>query len=160
MTHLLRVLLLSVAVLFTASGCGGGMQPIHVNTKSVQGVAIRGYDPVAYFTRGKPVKGDRTHSAQWQGATWLFSTEEHKQLFVGDPEKYAPQYGGWCAFAMARGKKVDIDPNAWKIVDGKLYLNYSQPTQKFWEKQMQQDIELADENWKKLGPTKETKLPE
>ena len=96
----------------------------HVN-KTSDGVAIKGYDPVAYFADRKPVKGSREFEYFWMGAKWRFSTAGHKDLFIKDPDKYAPKYGGYCAYAVSQGTTADIDPDAWKIVDGRLYLNLS-----------------------------------
>ena len=89
------------------------------------GVAIGGYDAVAYFTDAKAVEGTKQHSFDWYGATWHFVSEANRAAFAKDPEKYAPQYGGYCAFGVSRGYAVKVDPTAWKIVDGKLYLNYN-----------------------------------
>lgn len=89
------------------------------------GVAIRGYDTVAYFTQGAPAEGLEKFSTEWQGASWRFSSQENLELFLGDPEKYAPQYGGYCAYGVANDSLVKIEPDLWSIVDGKLYLNYN-----------------------------------
>ena len=94
------------------------------------GIAIKGTDPVAYFLQGEPVKGEADLAFQWLEATWLFSSQENLDLFTENPEKYAPQYGGYCAYAMASGNFVDIIPEAWKIFDGKLYLNFSLKVQR------------------------------
>lgn len=118
-----------------------------VYTESASGLAIRGTDPVAYFTEGKAVKGDSQFESEWQGATWRFASAENQQLFEQDPEAYAPQYGGYCAKAMAEGNVVSIDPEAWKIVDGKLYLNYSPEVQQQWVQDIPGNIALADANW-------------
>jgi YHS domain-containing protein len=115
------------------------------------GDAIKGYDPVAYFTEGKPVKGDSKYTFKWHEGTWRFSSEENLKLFKENPEKYAPQYGGWCAYAMgARKKFVGSDPKLWTMVDGKLYLNYSKSIQKKWDKDRAGYIEKADKNYPEL----------
>src|ERR1043165_4499059 len=88
-------------------------------------LAIRGYDPVAYYQQSAPAKGSSQYRYQWQGATWLFASAENRDRFQAEPEHYAPQYGGYCAYAVSKGRTASIDPEAWKIVDGKLYLNYS-----------------------------------
>ncbi|MEQ9489172.1 MAG: YHS domain-containing (seleno)protein [Alphaproteobacteria bacterium] len=111
------------------------------------GTAIDGYDPVAYFTEGKPVEGDSEFSHNWNGATWHFSSAENRDLFAANPEKYAPQYGGYCAYAVSQGSTASIEPDAWSIVDGKLYLNYSQSVQSKWEKDKAGYITDADANW-------------
>ena len=96
-----------------------------VNVGYFGNVAIKGYDPVAYFTESQAVKGSPDFSHQWLGATWQFSGEEHRDLFAADPISYAPQYGGHCADGLAYGDMTtNIDPEAWRIIDGKLYLNY------------------------------------
>ena len=111
------------------------------------GVAIKGYDPVAYFTDGKPVLGNFTITAQYDGATYRFASEDHKALFVKDPTKYLPQFGGFCAFGTANGHKADIDPAAFSIVDGKLYLNYSTEIQATWKQDIPGNIHKAEEAW-------------
>ncbi len=115
--------------------------------KDAQGVAIHGYDPVAYFTAGKPVSGKAEYKTQWQGAEWHFASAENRDLFVKSPEKYAPQYGGHCAYGMSLGHLAPVDPNAWKVVDGKLYLNYSKDVQGLWLKDTSGNITKADKNW-------------
>ena len=125
-----------------------------VNKSIWSSVAIDGYDPVAYFKEGKPVKGQKSFTLNIkQGkykAKWRFASEENKQLFQKNPDKYAPQYGGYCAYAVAHNSTADIDPEAWAIVDGKLYLNYNQDIQKKWQQQQQSFIEKADSHWPKL----------
>ncbi len=118
-----------------------------IYTESSSGLAIRGTDPVAYFTEGKAVKGDSQYESKWQGATWRFSSQENQKLFEADPEAYAPQYGGYCAQGLAEGNVVSIDPQAWKIVDGKLYLNYSKDVQKQWLQDVPGHISSANEKW-------------
>ncbi|MEM1316419.1 MAG: YHS domain-containing (seleno)protein [Pseudomonadota bacterium] len=112
-----------------------------------RGHAIRGYDPVAYFTEGRPVEGSSDHELEHDGATWRFASAENLARFQADPAAYAPQYGGYCAWAVAQGKTASIDPEAWKIVDGKLYLNYNASIQERWEADIPGFIEAADANW-------------
>ncbi len=114
---------------------------------AADGLAIRGYDPVAYFTEGKPVKGTSAHATSWNGATWQFSSAGNLAKFEADPGKYAPQYGGYCAWAVSQGYTASIDPSAWKIVDGKLYLNYSSGVQSRWQKDIPGNISKANGNW-------------
>jgi YHS domain-containing protein len=109
--------------------------------------AIRGYDPVAYFEQGAPVKGSREFTHQWNGATWHFSSAANRDRFAAGPEKYAPQYGGYCAYGVAQGYAPEIDPNAWKIVDAKLYLNFSPDVQRRWSRDIPGYIRKADANW-------------
>lgn len=123
-----------------------------VNT-TFTGLALKGYDPVAYFTLGRPVKGDARLTFEWKGATWRFSTTEHRNAFVAEPERYAPSYGGYCAWAMSQGRLANIDPEAWKIVSGKLYLNYNDDIQKRWERDIPGFIAKADAAWvRQLNP--------
>ncbi len=111
--------------------------------------AIKGYDPVAYHTQSKPVKGTQNIAYEWKGATWHFATEENRTLFVQNPEKYAPQYGGYCAYGWAQGYPAKTEPDAWTIVEGKLYLNYNKSVQADWEKDIPGYIKKADENYQK-----------
>jgi len=111
------------------------------------GIAIKGTDPVAYFQEQKPVAGSSEFSHQWNNATWHFSSAENRDLFVENPQAYAPQYGGHCAWALAQGDLVEIDPNAWKIVDGKLYLNFDRRVQQKWERDIPGFITKANQHW-------------
>lgn len=114
------------------------------------GVAIEGYDPVAYFESGAPAKGDRARVFEWNGATWRFASEANLAKFKEAPEKYAPQFGGYCAWAVSQGYTAGIDPKAWKIVEGKLYLNYSLDVQKKWEEDIPGHIKAARVNWPRI----------
>lgn len=114
-------------------------------------VAIEGTDPVAYFTQGKPVEGSKKFSHEWQGANWRFSSARHLEMFKADPAKYAPQFGGWCAFAVSRGYTASIEPEAWSIVDGKLYLNYSLSVRKQWSADEKGNIQKGIENWPRVS---------
>lgn len=109
--------------------------------------AIRGYDPVAYHVAKEPRKGDPNYSIEHNGATWYFESATNKSLFTSDPTRYAPQYGGYCSYAMSKGFIVSIDPDAWTIVDDKLYLNYSLGVRKTWLKDVSGYVEKADSNW-------------
>jgi YHS domain-containing protein len=109
--------------------------------------AIGGYDPVSFFKEAMPVKGDEKFSYEWKDARWLFSSSENLDSFKADPAKYAPQYGGWCAYGCSNGRKATTDPNAWTIVDGKLYLNHNAEVKVKWMKEQKQRIEQADKNW-------------
>jgi YHS domain-containing protein len=121
-----------------------------VNTTFFGNLALKGYDPVAYFVEGRPVKGSGEHRLEWNGATWRFASEANRVAFAADPERYAPQYGGYCAWAVSQGYTADIDPEAWRIVDGKLYLNYSTEIQARWAQDIQGNIAAADASWPKL----------
>ncbi|MBI2297067.1 MAG: YHS domain-containing protein [Betaproteobacteria bacterium] len=109
--------------------------------------AIRGYDAVAYFTQGAPVKGSEKFSHQWRGATWYFASAENRDKFAAGPEQYAPHYGGYCAYAVAQGYTAEIDPAAWSVVEGKLYLNYNLSIRERWRKDIPGYIRKADANW-------------
>jgi YHS domain-containing protein len=114
---------------------------------SFDGLAIRGADPVAYFTEGEAVKGVADYEYQWNGATWRFSSAENLAQFTANPDTYAPQYGGYCAKAVAEGYLASIDPDAWRIVDGKLYLNYSPGVQRQWQSDISGHIASGDQHW-------------
>ena len=139
-----KFILLALAVIFSV-GCASAQK----KTFSTDEGAIRGYDPVAYFTLGKPVKGKSEISAKHGSGVYHFATEEHRELFKADPEKYAPQYGGYCAYGMSKGFDVSSDPNAWTIRNDKLYLNYSLGVRKTWLKKPDDYIVKADKNWAK-----------
>ena len=116
-----------------------------VNTGRFNSVAIDGYDTVAYFTQNKAVEGDKAFKVKWRDAYWYFNSKENKALFEAEPEKYAPQYGGWCAYAMAdEGSTARIDPDAFHIYENKLYLNYSESINEKWLKDKLTMIKDAD----------------
>ena len=112
-----------------------------------RGAAINGYDPVAYFTENRPVEGSEDLTHDWNGATWRFSTEENRALFAADPEAYAPQYGGYCAYAVANGYTAKTEPDAWTVNEGKLYLNFNRSIRRRWERNIPGYITSADANW-------------
>jgi YHS domain-containing protein len=109
--------------------------------------AIRGYDPVAYFTVGEPTKGSDQYSFEWEGETFKFTNAENLAIFKADPGKYAPRYGGYCAYAVSEGYTASTVPKAWAIVDDRLYLNYSLEVRKRWAKDIPGRIAAADKNW-------------
>jgi YHS domain-containing protein len=111
------------------------------------GKAIKGYDPVGYFKWNKPVKGADAFIYSWKGANWHFVSHQNLEEFKANPQKYAPQYGGYCAYGLSEGYKAPIDPDAWTIVNNKLYLNYSLKIRDTWNKDRQRRIEVADKNW-------------
>jgi YHS domain-containing protein len=117
---------------------------------SEDGLAIRGYDPVAYFTEGKPVEGKAEFSYRHEGTLWRFATAANRDAFAADPARYAPQYGGYCAWAVAQGYTASTEPDAWHIRDGKLYLNYSMSVQQQWEEDIPGNITKADTHWPDL----------
>lgn len=122
-----------------------GNEPAAVFAES--GVAIRGADPVAYFNAGGYVAGSPSYTHEWGGATWQFANVQNRDLFASNPTQYAPQYGGFCAWAVSRGYTAAVDPTAWKIVDGKLYLNFDARIQGRWEQDIPGNIAKANQNW-------------
>ncbi len=143
----------ALAVIFFAavlSACTSlADQPVYQNEAG----ALEGHDPVAYFTEGKPVKGSAVFSSQQDGTIWYFSSAKNKSLFDNNPEKYSPQYGGYCAQAMAHGLVVSSDPAAFTIKDDKLFLNYSLGVRQTWLENVDANIKSADKEWlKKTAP--------
>lgn len=116
------------------------------------GMGLKGYDPVNYFTDNKPAKGAADITADWGGATWHFVSKEHRDAFVKDPEHFAPQYGGFCAWGVANGKLFDVDPeNGWAVVNDKLYVTFNADVLAMWTKDQKKFITDADANWPKLN---------
>ena len=122
------------------------------------GAALRGHDAVAYFKDGKPVKGAAEHKAEFKGSTFLFASQANRDAFAADPARYAPQYGGYCAFGVSGGYKAATDPAAFTVVDGKLYLNYNRGVQKQWSADVPGFVAKADKHWP--GVTGQTKVHE
>jgi YHS domain-containing protein len=120
------------------------------------GLAIHGYDPVAYFTEGAAIEGKGDITAEHNGATYRFASEAHRSQFLENPAKYLPQYGGYCAYGTSIGKKFDGDPTAWRVVDGRLYLNLSAEVQRKWLEDVPGRIAEANKNW----PAIKDKSPE
>jgi YHS domain-containing protein len=134
----------AVMTLTLAAGSAWAAEPVNTNGSPL---ALGGYDVVAYFTEGKPVAGQAAHEAHWNGARWRFASAEHRERFLREPERFAPRYGGYCAYAVSRGYTAPVAPEAWRIVDGKLYLNYSKDVQTLWEREIPANIKKADTNW-------------
>lgn len=111
---------------------------------------LGGYDPVAYFTEGKPVRGNGYHVTEYEGVTYAFAYEDHKEMFEANPRKYAPAYGGYCAYGVAVGKKFVADPEVWKIVHGTLYVNLDRKIQQKWEQDVPGNIRKANRNWTEI----------
>ncbi len=128
-----------------------GFSGTAIGRSSADDVAIKGYDTVAYFKAGKALKGNESFTFPWHGMTWHFSTKENRDLFAAGPEKYAPQYDGYCAWAMTEARKAITDPEVWKIVDGKLYLNCSREAYEKWSRDIPGNIKKADTNWLKFS---------
>lgn len=151
MKHFFLIFLVGIGIqLFSQNTTSERTQ--HFNLEN--NLAIEGYDPVAYFTKGKAIKGSSSITVKHLGVKYYFSTSENKKLFEANPSKYEPQYGGWCAFAMGDyGKKVEIDPKTFKIIEGKLYLFYNayfNNTLTSWNKDEENLKRNADNNWKKI----------
>jgi YHS domain-containing protein len=147
MVKLTSFLLLAGALAAVAQSSKAPVDPI---SKSNNGIALRGHDPVGYFTQGKPVKGEASYAHEWMGATWHFATAANRDTFAKDPERYAPQFGGYCAWAVSQGYTAAADPAAWSIVNDKLYVNYNKDVQKKWEKEQAELIRAAERNWPRL----------
>lgn len=138
---------LAATVTLAVRPASAAVDPVN---KNIFGTALKGYDAVAYFKESKPVKGKDEFRYDWMGAKWYFASAANRDEFAKTPGKYAPQFGGYCAWAVAHGYTANIDPEAWRIVDGKLYLNYSKDVQKKWETDVPGFIKQANENWPKL----------
>lgn len=147
------VLMLALAMLFSATAAlaappintlEGGASTVRTDT------AILGHDTVAYFTDGKPIKGNEEFTVDWMGAKWQFASKEHLDLFKAEPDRYAPQYGGYCAYGVAKDGLVSIEPDRFKVIDGKLYLNYNDEVQTAWLKDPAGYIRQADKKFKSL----------
>ena len=141
----INVLMGAMALLVAfVSGPAFGMDYTH----STPGIS--GYDPVAYFTEGKPVRGNGYHVAEYKGVTYAFANKKNRKMFEANPEKYVPAYGGYCAYGVAVGKKFVADPTVWRIVDGTLYVNLDRDIQRTWEKDVPGNIKKADANWTEI----------
>ena len=147
----MKILVLASVVLF---GAFSSFDIAHaakatIYTSWQNNIAVGGYDPVSFFS-GVPVEGDKVHSYEYMGATWRFSTQGNLELFKTNPEAFAPQYGGYCAWALAEGKLAKGSPKYWRVEDGKLYLNFNERIQRRWESDIEGFIIAGDENWPKI----------
>lgn len=142
---MMLALVVSGLPLLAAAPAAQAEPPIYTGVFS--NTALQGHDPVAYFTEGKPVKGDEAFTTEYMGAEFRFASAANRDAFLADPHAYAPQYGGYCAWAMADGKHAKGDARHWRIVDGKLYLNYNKSIQKKWDADIPGFIERADTEW-------------
>lgn len=154
-TRMMQLLLVAAVVI--VAGCAGrrggvaatsqaGREKVLVN-RSKEGVALQGYDPVAYFTDGKPVKGIAKYSVRHHGATYYFASDEHRQMFLAEPAKYEPQFGGYCGYAASINKLSPISPEYWEIIDGRLVLQHNQKAWDLWHKDVPGNLMKADANW-------------
>ncbi|MEM8935077.1 MAG: YHS domain-containing (seleno)protein [Pseudomonadota bacterium] len=142
----MRVLSFTIALLFVSATTALAGKP-EVFTPRFSSLAVSGYDAVAYFEQGEAVKGSNAFSYDYNGATWRFSSAENLDAFQSDPEAYAPQYGGYCAWAVSQNYTASADPKSWAIHNGKLYLNYNDDVQADWMEDPDGFIALADANW-------------
>jgi YHS domain-containing protein len=143
LAHLIRTSLVAAALLVSGIAHADN-PPIMVDDA---GIALKGYDTVAYFSDGRPEPGSPEFSYEWNGATWLFTSAEHRDAFAADPERYAPQFGGYCAYAVAMDHVQQADPKIWAIVDDKLYLNLGPGAQAKWQADISGNIVRASNNW-------------
>jgi hypothetical protein len=134
---------LAVVSLVALAGPASSKEPLYRS----DGLAVSGYDVVAYFNDGRPVEGRPEYATEWSGARWRFATAANRDAFVAGPTRYAPQYGGYCAYAVSKGYTASADPIVWRIVDGRLYLNYSKSVQRLWEQDIPGHIANANGNW-------------
>jgi YHS domain-containing protein len=141
---MLRRTLLGLFLIAAISPALAAKSPLY--TGKIEGVALGGYDPTSYFS-GAPVEGDAAITTNWQGATWRFTSTANRDMFTARPEKYAPQYGGYCAYAAAKGSLAPADPTAWTVHGGKLYVNYSSGVRDTWSKDIDGYVKKGDANW-------------
>lgn len=149
MKHIIHTL--AAVLLLAGSALAGNPE---INISGATGIAVGGYDPVAFFTEKKPVHGDPGIKAEHKGATYLFASEAHRDLFVKNPEKYAPQFGGYCAYGVSVDALFPVDINTWQVRDGKLYLNLNPEILKAFNKDFEGNIAKANANWPKVLKTK------
>ena len=142
-----RSLILSAAAVPLAGGLASPARAAEPPVFQMDGVAINGIDPVGYFTDGKPVEGSEAEKLAWMGATFLFASAENRELFESDPARFAPQYGGYCAYAVSKGYTASTDPKAWSIHNDRLYLNYSRAVRALWSVDKDGHIASANANW-------------
>jgi len=143
---MLKTLLSALAVL-TISATGAFARSADVYTGTFSSLAVGGYDTVAYFKQGKAVEGNSTYSTKYKGATWQFASKENLDAFVANPTAFAPQFGGYCAWAIAQNYTASGDPQVWSLVQGKLYLNYNREVAAKWSKDIPGFIAAGNKNW-------------
>jgi YHS domain-containing protein len=141
--------LIALVVIVSAAPPAAAAEPPGLNLNA-DGVALEGYDPVAYFELGKPVKGSRSFSLNFEGATYLFASARHEELFKADPDRYLPAYGGYCSLGMRYGHTSRVDPTAWRVLDGRLYLQHNHGHQAVWLQKVTENIAIADRMWQKF----------
>jgi len=138
-----RLMLVAIAIFSLVSVVSAQKSAIN----APKGTAVDGYDVVDFFSQGKPVKGSGAYTYQWGGANWLFESKANMELFAKSPEKFAPQYGGYCAYGASQGHKAPVEADTWSIVDGKLYFNYNKSVKEKWVKDQPAYIIEANKNW-------------
>lgn len=143
------LLAFAAAIALPAAASASAGRPVNT-LGSAEGIAIDGYDPVAYFREGGPRKGLPEHALKHGGATWHFASAQNRALFSADPERYKPAYGGFCAYGTSRGYLVKIEPEAWSIVDGRLYLNYDLGVRETWARDTAKYLDRSEKNWPRL----------
>ena len=147
MTKIPRVAALAFLLSVVIAGPVAAFEPVSTDEDKI---AIEGYDAVAYFTEREAMRGNPDHEYEWQGALWRFASALHRDLFASAPDRYAPRYGGFCSGAMAAGRTFRADPEAWRIIDGRLYLNFSQSGIERFADDAEETIPQADTNWLEL----------
>lgn len=138
---------LAIALVAPVGMADSSAKSVNVDSDNV---AIKGYDSVAYFTNGQPMKGDPAFAFAWNGAQWRFANAAHRDMFASNPERYAPQFGGFCSMALTKGHLATVDPEVWTIVDGKLYLNFNKNGRDKFRQNTQENIKQAEANWNKV----------
>ena len=156
MRRLIAFLLLVLGLAFTAAPVMAA-DPAPPVSADAEGLAIRGYDPTGYFTAGRPVLGVPEHNVRWNGAIWHFASAETRARFVADPEAYAPAFGGYCAWAVSQNYIAHGDPNYWRIVGGRLYLNANARAKELWEADLDGAIRSGHANWPTVLSTAENR---
>ena len=136
--------IVAVLALFTVVASAAGKPAINLSRGQL---ALGGYDAVAYIADGKALQGSASFEYRWMDATWRFASADHRDQFSKDPQRYAPQFGGYCAYAVSQGHTANGDPKVWRVVDGRLYLNYSTDAQKLWEEDVPGNITKGQQNW-------------
>ncbi|WP_155147298.1 MULTISPECIES: YHS domain-containing (seleno)protein [Alphaproteobacteria] len=139
-----RSLIASFAAALFASALHAQDRPVFY---ADDGLAMAGYDAVSYFDEGVPTRGQPEIAVMWKGAEWHFASQENRERFESNPRAFAPQFGGYCAYAMTYGSLSSTDPNAWKIVEGRLYLTHSPAIERMWDRNLTQNIRMAEEYW-------------
>jgi YHS domain-containing protein len=147
----MKTLLITTIALFSAARLVAAGEAINVDS---HGLALQGYDPVGYFTDGKPTKGDPKFTASYNGGTYQFASEAHKETFASDPAKYAPQFGGFCGYAASINKLAPIQVEYFQILHGRLVLQHNEKAWKLWHEDVEGNLKKADANWPTLSQQK------